>query len=240
MWLQWKKMAAFEGRAGHQFDRVIAVSQSDKAIYQEQYGWNHVDVIDTSVDTEYFRPQDVAPTPERLVFIGSMDWLPNIDGMTWFVSEVFPKLRKRAPNVTLQIVGRNPTDAVQKLAATDGVEVTGSVDDTRPYLASSTAVIVPLRIGGGTRLKIPEAMSMKKPIISTTIGAEGLPVAHDEHLLIADRAESFVDQTVRLFDDPSLAHRLAESAYDLVQERFSSEAVARQFEAICQRTIESK
>lgn len=238
MWLQWKKMATFEGRAGKWFDRVVAVSNADRDRFAQTYGWQHVDVIDTSVDVDYFQPSDPCEeSPGEMVFVGSMDWLPNIDGMIYFCDQIFPLIQHQRPNTTLKIVGRNPTAEIVSLGKRPGIEVTGSVDDTRPWLRKASLVVVPLRIGGGTRLKIPEALAMKKAVLSTALGAEGLPVVDGQHIMIRDAPQAFADQAVQLLASVESRRSLGECGWDLVQQRFSSESVARQFEAICQRAI---
>ncbi len=237
MWLQWKKMHRFESRAGRDFDTVIAVSQQDQQTYQQQYGWQHTRVIDTAVDTEYFAPQEVDETKHRCVFIGSMDWLPNEDGVRYFVREVWPLVRKRYPDATFQIVGRNPTPAISALNHQDGVEVTGSVPDVRPYVSEAQVIVIPLLVGGGTRLKVFEAMAMGKPIVSTSLGVEGLDVSHEKNVLLADTTEALAEQTLRLFDDESLRKSLADNALEMVRTQYSAEVVARQFDEICRATL---
>lgn len=235
---QWKKMVAFEKAAGDKFDCVIAVSDQDKEIYRREYGWNHVEVIDTAVNTHYFVPsEEHAEVPTRIAFVASMDWLPNQDGAAWFVSEAWQQLRAKHPEVHFQIVGRNPSPMVQNLAQQEGVEVLGTVPDVRPYLAEAAVIVVPLLVGGGTRIKIFEAMAMGKPVVSTTIGAEGLKVNHDEHILLADTAEDFEAAVSRLLTGVEERRRIGQAARKLVDENFSAEPVARQFEAICLKTI---
>jgi glycosyltransferase involved in cell wall biosynthesis len=159
-----------------------------------------------------------------------MDWLPNEDAMLYFCREILPLIRASEPDVTVAIVGRSPTPAVQRLAAEHGVVVTGRVDDVRPFMRDAAAYIVPLRIGGGTRLKIFEAMAMGKAVVSTTVGAEGLPVTHDEHLLLADDPRSFADAVVRLLRDVEWRHRFERAARQLVVERYDWSAVAGELE----------
>jgi len=238
MRIQWKKMARFEAAAGWNFDRVVAVSQRDRDIFERDYGWNHVDVIDTAVDTDYFQPQPQREVEDRVVFVGSLDWLPNEDGVIHFVRNIWPKIRARRPAATFQIVGRNPTPAVSKLAERPGVEVVGTVPDVRPCLTAASVVVVPLRIGGGTRLKIFEAMAMQKAIVSTSLGAEGLDVEDGTHLLLADDPETFANAVGQLLDDPSTRSHMAARALQLVRENFTAEAIARQFEDICRRAAE--
>ena len=228
------KMRRFEAGAGREFARVVAVSRRDAAEYRKRYGWDHVDVIDTAVDTEFFHPMESAEIIDgRVVFVGSMDWLPNIDGMEWFVRRIWPLVLKRIPTAALQIVGRNPPATIRAFDGTSNVEVTGTVDDVRPYLAGAAVVVVPLRIGGGTRLKIYEALAMEKAMVSTHLGAEGLPLEHERHLLLHDEAQKFAAAVVRLIEDGELRGRLAKEARRFVVDNFRAEVVARQFEAIC-------
>jgi glycosyltransferase involved in cell wall biosynthesis len=188
------------------------------------------------VDTAYFAPvRDAAAKPAHMVFTGSMDWLPNEDGMLHFVRDVLPLIRRDEPAATLSIVGRAPTPAVRRLAQEPGIEVTGSVPDVRPHVAAGQVYVVPLRIGGGTRLKIFEAMGMGKAIVSTTVGAEGLPVTHGRDILLADGPAAFAAAVVRVIRDPVLRERLEGAARRLVVDRFDWSAVASDFEAALDR-----
>ena len=236
---QWRKMRRFEGEAGRRFDAVIAVSRQDRETFEREYGWRHVQVIGTAVDVDSFRPNATAEVPERLVFVGSMDWLPNRDGVAHFVANVWPAIREKRPLATFQIVGRNPSPAVRQLGRVPGVEVVGTVPDTRPYLARAAVVVVPLLVGGGTRMKIYEAMAMAKPVVSTPLGAEGLDLNDGEHALLAESPAEFAGAVVRLLADRPRRRALGVAARRLVVESDSAEAVARQFEAICRTTVES-
>ena len=240
MALQAAKMRRFEGTAGLEFDSVVAVSEQDRAMYERDYGWKHASVIDTAVDTDFFRPTGGQERPERVLFVGSLDWLPNEDGLKHFVDEIWPKIRARRPDAVFQVVGRNPTAAMLALGDAPGVEVVGTVPDTRPYLDGGAVVVVPLRIGGGTRIKIFEAMAMQKAIVSTTLGAEGLRVASGEHLLLADDPDSFSSAVVELLNNASKRQQLAKQARHLVETEFSAVTIARQFERICLDTVEAK
>jgi glycosyltransferase involved in cell wall biosynthesis len=166
----------------------------------------------------------------HLVFTGSMDWLPNEDGMLYFVREILPRIRASEPGATLSIIGRSPTPAVRRLAEEAGVEVTGRVDDVRPHIAAGTVYVVPLRIGGGTRLKIFEAMAMAKAVVSTTIGAEGLPVTDGRNIVIADDPARFASEVVRLGRTPAARIALERAARDLVVRHYDWSAVAGDFE----------
>ena len=236
---QWRKMRRFEADAGRRFDAVVAVSERDQNIFQEQYGWNHVQTIDTAVDVEFFQPGVAAEQQDHIVFVGSMDWLPNEDGVEYFVRDVWPIVRAARPHAKFQIVGRSPSAKVKVLATTAGVEVVGTVPDVRPFLANASAVVVPLRIGGGTRIKIFEAMAMGKAIVSTSLGAEGLAVTSSENIELADTPGEMADKLIRLLQDADYRGQMGQNARRLVVDNFGAETVARQFERICCETAKA-
>ena len=238
MSLQYRKMRRFENRAGRQFDTVIAVSPQDRMTFEREYGWKHVTQIDTAVDVDYFRPSGSNEQPDKVLFVGQMDWLANAHGVRHFVQQVWPHIHARWPSARFQVVGRNPGPEVFQLANVQGVEVVGTVPDVRPYLEQATVVVVPLLVGGGTRLKIFEAMAMGKAVVSTTLGAEGLPVRSGEHLLIADSASALTECVSSLLQDPVARNQMGIRAQQLVRERHTAEMVSRQFEQICQDTVE--
>jgi glycosyltransferase involved in cell wall biosynthesis len=164
-----------------------------------------------------------------------MDWLPNVDGVLYFVREILPLIRQVRPETTLAIVGRTPPPKIAQLAAADpGIRVTGTVPDIRPYLWNSAVAIVPLRIGGGTRLKIYEAMAAQIPVVSTTIGAEGLSVNPPHDIRIGDTPQHFANQCLELLTTPELRTRLSRAAWEMVNANYSWEQVARAFEKIMQ------
>ncbi len=233
--LQWQRMQRFERAACHRFDQVIAVSQADADRLRRDYELDCVAAVPTGVDTDFFRPRpDVAPDPQRLVFTGSMDWMPNEDGINWFIAQIWPQVRQQLPQIKLTIVGRNPSRRLRAFNQPGSdITVTGTVDDVRPYLAQAAAAIVPLRIGGGTRLKIYEAMAMSKPVVSTTIGAEGLPLRDGRELLIADEPAAFAEAICRLVKEPSKACEMGAAAASFVSARGSWQAAAQQFLRFC-------
>jgi sugar transferase (PEP-CTERM/EpsH1 system associated) len=231
---QWTRMLRFEADALARFDLVLAVSDADRETFGRLYPRSlraPVHVVQTGVETDYFTPASAPPERAHMVFTGSMDWLPNEDGMTYFCREVFPKIRQAEPHATLSIIGRAPTPAVRKLAEIPGVEVTGRVDDVRPHIARGSVYVVPLRIGGGTRLKIFEAMSMGKAVVSTTIGAEGLPVTTGRNVEMADEPDAFAQSVVRLIRDTAARRSIELAARQLVVEKYDWSAVSRDFEA---------
>jgi sugar transferase (PEP-CTERM/EpsH1 system associated) len=237
MRMQHRRLREFERRAGGWFDAVIAVSREDRAKFERDYGWRHVRVIDTAVDVEQFRPSELPEQPDSVVFVGSLDWMPNHDGVIRFVNEVWPRVRAVRPTATFTVVGRNPSPQCMRLSGNAGVHVVGTVDDVRPYLARAAVVVVPLHVGGGTRLKIFEAMAMRKSVVATTIGAEGLPLTPGEHLLIADSPVEFAEAILGLLDSPQRRRAIGDAAQQLVTSRFTSEIVARQFETVCEHVV---
>ena len=233
--LQASRMRAWEGRVCTQVRHTIAVSPEDAARMTSMFGVRNVSDVPTGVDVEYFAPPAASPRVADLVFVGSMDWLPNIDGMRFFVGDVLPLIRKSRPDCSVAIVGRLPTPEISGYAAADSkIIVTGTVPDVRPYLWGSSVSIVPLRIGGGTRLKIYEAIAAKVPVVSTKIGAEGLDIQAPEHFRLADTPQAFAEQCVALLSDGADRTRLADAAWDTVASRFSWEGVTGRFEDILQ------
>lgn len=227
---QHRRMLAFERRALARADGVLAVSEADRDTLDRLYGAavrQPVHVVPTGVDTDYFRPAPGPPDRRGLVFTGSMDWLPNEDAMVYFCREILPIVRAAEPGATLTIVGRAPTPAVSRLARDHGVQVTGRVDDVRQYMADAAVYVVPLRIGGGTRLKIFEALAMGKAVVSTTVGAEGLPVENGTHLVLADDPHGFAAAVVDLLHDEHRRRTLESAARALVVERYDWSAAAR-------------
>jgi len=223
-----RKMAAYEAAALKKFQHVIAVSDHDRREMLTLAAGCPITVVPTGVDTEQYQivPSVSGNTPV-IVFTGSMDWEPNIDGVEYFCRDIWPAVVAEFPHARFQIVGRNPHERVRRLAS-DSVEVTGTVSSIADYLRAATLVIVPLRIGGGTRLKIFEAMAMAKALISTSIGAEGLDVTNGRDLLIADAAASFATAILRLLRDPG-ARRTFETNAAALAARYDWSQIARRF-----------
>jgi glycosyltransferase involved in cell wall biosynthesis len=200
---------------------------------REKYGVTRVGAVPTGVDVAFYTPTQAVEPGTDLVFVGSMDWMPNIDGITWFVDEVLPLIRQKFPNCTLAVVGRKPGKEIANLGQRDALtRITGTVDDVRPWLWGAKVAIVPLRIGGGTRLKIYEAMAARTAVVSTTIGAEGLDVSPGENILIGDTPQAFADSCIRLIGDTDERRRLSESAWEHVAQRHSWESAAVAFEQL--------
>lgn len=238
-WLQWGKMFLYEKKMCHAFNKVIVVSDEDKTLLDNLYGTTNTVTIPTGVDINYYTPRPRAKeTPNSLVFCGSMDWLPNEDAIDFFIDEILPLLKKEIPDISLTIVGRNPSQAMQKKADKNAdVILTGWVKDTRPYLSESSLVIVPIRIGGGTRMKIFEAMAMEKAVVSTTLGAEGLPVTDRENIVVADNAATFAIAIKELLLNEEKKEKISKNARNHVEWNFNWQNVASVFSNILETTI---
>ncbi|HEY1081461.1 MAG TPA: glycosyltransferase [Prosthecobacter sp.] len=231
--LQYRRMHAWEDRLSRLFTGVITVSPDDTRLARELYGLSNVlGDVPTGVDVNYFTPDRVAAPPFTLGFLGSMDWMPNIDACQHFLDDIFPQVLASRPDCRLKIIGRNPPASLRERAS-DNVIVTGTVDDVRPHVQSCHAIVVPLRAGGGTRIKIYEAMAMGVPVISTRIGAEGLPVLHDSDILLADEPSDFAREILRLANDPALATSIATQARSNVENHYSWTAATRTFMNLC-------
>jgi sugar transferase (PEP-CTERM/EpsH1 system associated) len=240
---QYRRMLRFEDDALRRFDGVLAVSEVDRNTFARLYPGavrRPIRIVPTGVDTDFFAPGGTPPRGRTLVFTGSMDWLPNEDAMVFFCREILPLIRAEVPDVALEIVGRVPTPAVQRLAADHAVRVTGRVDDVRPHVRGAAVYVVPLRIGGGTRLKIFEAMAMGKAIVSTTVGAEGLPVVHGRHLLVADAPQHFARAVVELLREGNWRRELEAAARALVVEGHDWAVAARELDAAFAQFIHAR
>lgn len=227
--LQRRKIERFERECFFWADGATAVSQSE-ASQIEDYGVPYpVEIIENGVDIDYFSPPENDMDPDMLVFTGSMDWRPNQDAVEYFVTEILPRIRKRKLSIKVFLVGRNPSKNVLKLGELDSVNVTGTVDDVRPYIARAGVYVVPLRIGGGSRVKILEALAMKKPVVSTSIGAEGLRVKHGEHIIISDGAEEFARAVVNCLENRDLSKRIGDNGRLLVEKHYRWQELGKRY-----------
>jgi glycosyltransferase involved in cell wall biosynthesis len=228
--VQWFKLAAYERHAMRLCDAVSVVSEEDRRVLAKLAGHARFGVVPNGVDTAYFARAALtgaivfdAPT---LVFSGTLDYRANVDALTWFAGRPLDLLRATHPGVRLLAVGRRPTPALQALAAEGRLTLTGEVADARPFIAAADVYVVPMRIGGGMRLKLLEAFALEAPVVSTTLGAEGVEgLAHETHCLLADSPEAFAAATARLLDDRACARRLGAAGRQLVVERYDWGAI---------------
>ncbi len=240
---QWKKLEKFEKDVFRNSDGITAVSQEEADEIRKISDNKNVALIDNGVDLKYFNAHEShsgGSNSTKLVFTGSMDWRPNQDAAVYFVREIFPKLKALIPEISATFVGRNPTDEILSLQDVNGITITGTVDDVRPYIEEASIYIVPIRIGGGSRLKILEALAMKKAVVSTSVGAEGLKTKDKKHLLVADSAVEFVAEIERLLKNPQLAKELGDNGRELVEQSYGWDALALKLDNFLQQVVNNK
>lgn len=232
------KMRSFEDATLRRFTTVMAVSERDARVLHTRFGLDNVAVIDTGVDLDFYGFHPSVETTRTVVFSGAMDSYANIDGITFLMDEVWPLVVVRQPDARMLVVGRRPPAALVAKAERRKLawRFTGFVDDIRPHVLAGDVSVIPLRVGSGTRLKAFEAMALGRPVVSTSLGVEGLAVEPNRHFLAADTAELFAAAIVRLIEDAALRQCLVQAARSLLEARFSWSAIGRQFEAICRRT----
>ncbi len=251
--MEFRKMLRYERAAVCKFHHVIAVSEGDRALMMRWVDGDRVTVVPTGVDLAEYRPQaaasdkavsDANASAPLITFVGAMDWEPNIDGVEYFCSEIWPAIKAEVPRARFRIVGRNPGARVQKWASKSSqddaaVEVTGRVPSVVEHLRQSAVVIVPLRIGGGTRLKIYEAMATAKAVVSTTVGAEGLDVHHGRDILLADDPRSFAQAVIMLLRDVELRRRYEAAAAETAA-RYDWPVIGERFAGVLQSVAQKK
>ncbi len=242
----WKKLQAYERWVCSRFTHCLVCSEDDRARLNEScQSLSNLTVIPNGVDVEDYeklpkgipRMDGKEQNRSRLVFVGRMDYHACVEGVRWFVQEVLPRVKAHKRDVLFQIVGGCPVREVLTLAQPGLVEVTGFVEDVRPYLAAATVVVVPLRVGGGTRLKILEALAMRKAVVSTAIGAEGLATVHDKELIIADDPRFFAQQIVNLIEHPDRRIRLGLAGHQLVRLHYGWSNIAERLEGVYQGAL---
>lgn len=219
------KLLRQEKRARRAFDGQVLCSKVDLVRLSAVTGEIRHCIAPNGVDLDYFAPAPAQSERRTLVFTGSMDYEPNVDAATFFVEDIWPRIRAEAPDVEAYFVGHRPTPEVLALGSHDGIHITGSVDDVRPYIRDASVVICPIRIGEGTRLKILEAMSMQKPVIATPTGAEGLKVRDGQDIRLAKTADAFAATTLELLADPAAAARLAEAGRAVAESTYGWPAI---------------
>lgn len=226
--VNWRKLRREERNAWQRFDGVTVTSARDAEMLRQLNPHTRVAVIPNGVDVHRFTPPSDAPDEGSLLFFGAVNYHPNFDGITHFIDHVFPKILKQRPNTKLWIVGPAPDEIIAR--RNQNIEVTGFVDQVEPYIDKAAVVVVPLRIGGGTRLKIVEAMAKAKAIVSTRIGAEGIDVVHEKHALLADSDDDFAAETLRLLGDAALCHSLGAQARSLAEDSYAWPSLASRLE----------
>jgi len=218
----WRLLKRYEGEMVRGFDAVLAVTENDKTALLEAAGEEReITVIPIAVDTDEVQPAPRQPEANHILHIGTMYWPPNIDGVWWFLQEVYPLIRRQRPDVVLDIVGSRPPQSLQALSDDEvGVNVTGYVADPTPYLGQAGVFVVPLRAGGGMRVKILNALAQGLPVVSTALGAEGIAVTPGKDILVADEPAEFATTVLRILNDADWAEQLSFNGRRLVESKY--------------------
>ncbi len=237
--LTWAKLARYLANLTARFEALTVVSEAERA-HLERLGIarEKITIVSNGVDCAYQAVASIAPKPFTLIFNGAVTYSANFDGMRFFVREILPHIRKQEPRVRLEITGQAPQVAQNELSEDNVVSFTGYVPDVRPYVRAAAVCVVPLRQGGGTRLKILEAMALGTPVVATRKGAEGLDVRHGEHLLIADSADEFAQATLLILRDEELRARLVRNARARVCAEYDWRAIQERMERVLHSALE--
>lgn len=239
--LETGRVRRYEGETVHAFDHTLAVSEVDRrALLQAAQSENgagsdvadRIAVVPIAVDTDRLQPLERDPSSKNIVTLGTLHYPPNADGIRWFLSAVFPQVRKRVPEATLTIIGKNPPDDLWRLARDfhGAVQITGYVPDLEPYLRQAAALVVPVRAGGGMRVRILEGFARAMPMVTTTVGLEGIDAHPDRDILVADREAEFAGAVVRLLQDQKICQRLALNGRELAVSRYDWRVVLQELD----------
>ena len=240
-YLQWKKMYRYEAKICEIFDKCLMITREDKKRIETMNPSGNTCVIPAGVDTSYFYPLKIEEEPGSLVFVADLSWLPNVDGVLWFYNQVWPRIKKTFLPVKFYVVGRRPLEKIRKLSKKDqNIVVTGFVKDIRPYMARCSVYIVPLRIGGGMRLKILDAMAMERPVVSTSVGVEGIMVTDRENIVIADSEADFAERVIELLKERNLRRRIAQGGKRLIEQKYRWESIIETLEKEYVRVLENR
>ncbi len=231
-WVQWQRLRRYEAELLRRVDHTVAMSHPDKVALRDVAPDAPITVVPNGVDLAAYVEFTGTPIHHDLLFTGKMDFRPNIDAVLWFGQNVLPLIQARRLGTTFAIVGQRPHPRLDVLRSLPSVTLTGFVDDVRPYLAGATVYVAPLRVGGGTRLKLLEAMAMGLPIVSTTVGAEGFPVVNGKELVLADEPEAFARAVLDLLDHPTRRAKLAAAGHTFARANYGWEVLVPQLERI--------
>lgn len=244
-WLQWPRLKRFEAESLHAVHAVTCCSAEDAAALQALAPEIQPIIVPNGIDVDSYQPSPINHHPSAIsqppsaIFTGKMDYRPNVDAVLWFAAEIWPRIRAEMPNAQFAIVGQKPLPAVQQLHGQNGITVTGAVPDIQPYLAEANVYVAPLRMGGGTRLKLLEAMAMRKPIVSTSVGAEGFAVRSGQELILANAPENFARAVVELLHKPALGERLGVAGHTFVRTHYDWGVMMPTLEKLHERLMQS-
>lgn len=232
---QWRKFERFERDALAEATRVVAVSSEDASLIRDRFGQPRVDVVENGIDRQYFEAVRGERDPKTLLFLGALDWRPNLDGVDFLLGDILPRVRQQVPDVRMRIVGRRPPSSLRQRAEQAGIELHADVPDVRPFLAESGIMVVPLRIGGGSRLKILEALACGLPVVSTTVGAEGLELTPGQEYVRADAADEIAQRLVAGIRAPAQIQAMAEHARGGVLVKYDWDTLAGKLEGVWEK-----
>jgi polysaccharide biosynthesis protein PslH len=227
-WEEWLKYRAYEPRTAALYERCVVCSPADAELLREHSGLTNVEVVANAVDTTYFAPRDGSEEPATFLLSGLMDKLVNVDAALYLAEEIWPLVRARVPNARLRLVGPKPAASIRALDGSNRIEVVGLVPDLRDEIARATATLVPLRVGTGTKNKILQSLAMARPVVTTTIGNEGMDAGAGHEVMVADDPASFADAVVRLQADAALRQALGRQGRAWVEAQFGISVVAAQ------------
>lgn len=222
----------YERTMSRRFDLVACASEVDRELMEGICPGLSADVIPNGVDIELYQPSHEDEEETALIYTGSMDWFPNEDAAVYFIDEILPTIQMKRPNLKFYVVGQFPSERLKRYGKRPGVVVTGRVDDVKPYIARATVYVVPLRIGGGTRLKILEALAMGKAVVSTRVGAEGLNLSAGDEIMIADEPAKFADAVTQLMVDKSTRRKLGENGRRRVETEYDWRRIGEKLQGL--------
>jgi polysaccharide biosynthesis protein PslH len=236
---QWRKYERFERRIYSAATRVVTCTEEDAALLRDAFGVAEVDVVENGMDRSYFDTlPDVPRVPKQILFLGALDYRPNVDAVNLLLDRIFPAVQAYEPEARLSLVGRNPcADLLRTTARMRNVEVHANVPDVRPFLAGAAVMAVPLRVGGGSRLKILEALATGLPVVSTKVGAEGLELSDGQEIELVQDVDGMADALVRVLRDPARALAVARRGRQLVRERYDWNVLADKLEAVWDKCL---
>jgi glycosyltransferase involved in cell wall biosynthesis len=231
-WVQWRRLYRYEANLMEQVNHTLAMSASDKTALRQLNPTVPITIIPNGVDFASYDQFSQPPIAYDLIFTGKMDFRPNVDAVLWFGRQVLPLIQQHRPDTTFAIVGQRPHPRLNILRQVAGVTITGYVEDIRPYIAGAKIYVAPLRVGGGTRLKLLEAMAMGKAIVSTSLGAEGYPVANEQELILADEPAVFAQAVLYLLEQPARRAELGQAGRALARASYSWDALVPRLEEL--------
>ncbi len=232
----WPLLKKYEGGLCRNFDAVLAVTEEDRRWLVEAGAREDMTVIPIAIDTDEQAFIQRKPSAPHIVHIGTMYWPPNIDGINWFLDEIYPLVKQQVPDVRCTLIGARPPASITERATSDpSLTVTGYVDDPVPYLRDSSMMVVPLRAGGGMRVKILNALSQGIPMVSTTVGCEGIAVTNDKDILIADEPQAFADATAKLLKDAALNQKITQNGRHTAEQAYDYRQACKPLDAIYEK-----